>query len=383
MKSLLLRLLYHLLRALRPSAASADRTPVVLMLQYQMPLGCCVHGTPLIAALYQAIRAQHADAKLIVATRGMGAQVLARDPYVAQIIITEDPARGLRARWQVARAIRRQLRALGLQPTLIVQDATNRAGSNALLGAMVALAPVAGFADAPQLYDTHLVYDRTRSLIDNNLRLASLIGGDTAHREPAVYFTVDELAVARSLLAELQPDATRIAFVMQGSGGQRTGWHDDRFAQVLRHVSSKYGRPIFLGTAANAAIIERIRDLAAVDGLSLAGRTTVPELAALLTQCDLLVSLDTGTLHVGRAAGVPLVVLGPCWQPPVEWLPLQLAQARILRGPDRSSVPPEYRLDEIEPQAVIAAIDEVLQIYPASAVARSARAQRLLSQTRA
>lgn len=356
---------------------------MVLMLQYQMPLGCCVHGTPLIAALYQAIRAQHADAKLIVATRGMGAQVLAHDPHVAQIIITEDPARGMRARWQVARAIRRQLRVLGLQPTLIVQDATNRAGSHALLSAMVALAPTAGFADAPELYDTHLAYDRAQSLIDNNLRLVGLLGGDCAHREPGVYFTPAELAAADSLLEDLRPDKIRIAFVMQGSGGQRTGWHDDRFAQVLWHVSAKYGRPIFLGTAADAFIIERIRDLAAVDGLSLAGRTTVPELAALLTQCDLLVSLDTGTLHVGRAAGVPLVVLGPCWQPPVEWLPLQLAQARILRGSDRTSVPPEYRLDEIEPHAVIAAIDEMLQIYPASAAARSARAQRLLSQTRA
>jgi ADP-heptose:LPS heptosyltransferase len=383
MRSLLFRLCYVLLRALRPSAASPDAAPVVLMLQYQTPLGCCVHSTPLIAALHESIRAQHADAKLIVATRGMGAQVLAHDPHVTHLLVTSDPSPSLLARWRVAREIRRQLSTLGMQPTLIVQDATNRAGSNALLSAMVALAPTAGFADAPELYDTHLDYDRSQSLIDNNLRLVALVRSDCAHREPGVHFTTEELAATNSLLAQLQPDATRIAFVMQGSGGQRTGWHDDRFAQVLRHVSTRYGRPIFLGTAADVPLIKRIEALAAVEGLSLAGRTTVPQLAALLTQCDLLVSLDTGTLHVGRAAGVPLVVLGPCWQPPGEWLPMQLAHARILRGPDRGSVPPEYRLDEIEPGAVIAAIDELLRLYPAAVDSRTARAQRLLSQTRA
>ena len=36
--------------------------------------------------------------------------------------------------------------------------------------------------------------------------------------------------------------------------------------------------------------------------LKAAGKTTIAELAALLAQCDLIVSLDTGTFHVARAA---------------------------------------------------------------------------------
>ena len=49
-----------------------------------------------------------------------------------------------------------------------------------------------------------------------------------------------------------------------------------------------------------------------VGGLSLAGRTSVSQLAAVLARSTLLVTNDTGPMHVGDAVGVPIVaVFGP------------------------------------------------------------------------
>jgi ADP-heptose:LPS heptosyltransferase len=93
-----------------------------------------------------------------------------------------------------------------------------------------------------------------------------------------------------------------------------------------------------------------------------------------------MVTLDTGTMHVGRAAGVPMVVLGPSWQNPVEWLPLGVENVRILRGPDRVGVPQGYRLDEISAESVIAALGEVIDLYPATAAARELRLQTGVSK---
>lgn len=373
MKTAFLRLLYHLLRLTRPRATAG--APCILFLQYQMPLGCCVHGTPLSIAL----KAAHPSATILVATRGMGAAVLQHDPNVDHLILTEDPNPSLSARWRVAQQIRSELRARDLRPTLILQDASSKAGSFALFAALLRLAPTAGFANAAPLYDRHYAYDWTRSLIDNNLRLA----GDSAHIEPAIYFTADELSAARALLADANPASRPLtAIVLQGSGGQRTDWHDERFAAVIRHAESLGHQVLFLGTAADAAIIDRIRALAGSSGVSLAGRTSIPQLAAVLCLCDLLVTLDTGTLHIGRATGLPSIVLGPCWQNPLEWLPLGLPNVRILRGPDQPTIPPNYRLDEITITAVTAAIDQLSQLYPASPSDRERRANRLLSTTR-
>jgi ADP-heptose:LPS heptosyltransferase len=373
MKAVLFRLIYVVTRLLRPRRKpSSSRT--VLILQYQMPLGCCVHGTPLYAAL------KGSSTTVIVATRGLGAAVLAHDPNVDHLIVTDDPTTSFLAKLRVVQQIRSELRARALQPDVVLQDGSSKAGSFALLAALLCLAPTEGFANAPQLYDKHLDYDWDRSLIDNNLRLAE----DSAHIEPTVYFTAGDLAAARELVREANANSPMlVAFVMQGSGGQRTGWHDERFAAVVRHVESLGYATVFLGTTADAVGIDRVRSLAGSSGVSFAGRTTIPQLVALLCLCDLLITVDTGTMHAGRAADVPMVVLGPSWQRPLEWLPLGKPNVAILRGEDRASAPPEYRLDEISVEDVTGAVGEILQRFPASESVCQQRVSRLLSNTRA
>lgn len=367
-----------LVRAFRPKRKKTAGPRCILVLQYQMPLGCCVHGTPLFAALVQT----SPSATIVVATRGTGKATIAHDPHIAAIIETQDPMASLSSMWSVAQAIRAEIRRLGVQPDLILQDASNRRGRFALLALILGLAPTSGFADIPELYDVPLAYDPQRSLIDNNLRLAAEAGAAAGHLEPAVYFTHVELQRARSLLAEINPDSRPVtAFVVQGSGGQRTAWHEDRFAGVIQFVEGLGHCVVFLGTAAEAEEIERTRRAAGSRGESLAGKTTVSELAALLCLCDLLITVDTGTMHVGRASGLPMVVLGPSWQRPLEWLPLGRPQARILRGPDRDDVPPGYRLDEIQAHDVIAAARELLEAYPPKSEAREARTADRLSST--
>jgi ADP-heptose:LPS heptosyltransferase len=365
MRSILFRILYLFYRALRPRSRRelAANPKTILLLQYAMPLGCCVHGTP----IYAALKAENPAVQIIVATRGLGLATIQHDPNVDLLLST---------RRRVAREIRSRLAQQGIAPDLILQDASNRKGSFALLSAMLHLAPTVGFADAPQLYDCHLDFDSNRSLIDNNLRLAN----NAAHREPAVYFAQRDLDRARSLLAG---NTSTVAFVLQGSGGQNTFWHDDRFAEVIHHVEGLGHATIFLGTAQDAANVDRICTLAGSQGRSLAGRTTIPELAAVLALTDLLVTLDTGTMHVGRAVDLPMGVLGPSWQKPLEWLPIHNPKGRILRGPDRIGVPVNYRLDEITAASVIAAVDDLLAQFPPAATARDTRAAQRLSATRA
>jgi ADP-heptose:LPS heptosyltransferase len=227
------------------------------------------------------------------------------------------------------------------------------------------------------MYQRPLAYEKNRSLIDNNLRLASLVGGSPDHREPRVFFSPSDAAAATELVMEVNPNGIPLVlFVTQNSGGQSTGWHVERFAEVIRHAGEVLGYAVgYVGTVADREPIEKIREQAGGIGSSLAGRTSVTQLAALLALSDAVVSLDTGTMHVGRAVGVPMAVIGPSWQRPIEWLPLGIPQARILRGPDREDVPPGYQLDEVHARDVIAALDSLLAAYPPSAASRQQRLQ--------
>ncbi|MDW5266477.1 MULTISPECIES: glycosyltransferase family 9 protein [Acidobacteriaceae] len=364
-------------RLLRGRAVTVDPAKVksVLFLEYLLPLGCCVHLTP----VYEAIKRSRPEITVTVATRGLGLAVLRHNSSIDHLIETPDPLSDLS---NAAKTLRSELQRRKLQPDCTFTGTSDQRTRIALLSFLAGSGWRGGFTLAPQLYQRPLRYLGERSQIDNNLRLADLIGAGAGHFEPRVFFSKADVATARSMAQEINPSGKPLLIlVTQGSGGQRTGWHEDRFVEVIRHAHEVLGCAIaYVGTPADTAAVERIWQVAGGIGTSLTGRTSVTELAALLALSDVVVSLDTGTMHVGRAVGVPMVVMGPSWQKPLEWLPLQVANVRILRGEDRTEVPADYKLDEIKASAVIASLTDLLQAHPANPAQREKRLQASVSE---
>jgi ADP-heptose:LPS heptosyltransferase len=364
-------------RMVRGNRLTVDSAQVksVLFLEYLLPLGCCVHLTP----VYEAIKRSRPEITVSVATRGLGLAVLRHNSSIDHLIETPDPFSDLS---NATKSLRGELQRRKLRPDCTFTGASDQRTRIALLGLLAGSGWRGGFTLAPQLYQRPLRYQWDCSQIDNNLRLADLIGAGAGHFEPRVFFSKADLTTARSMAQQINPTGKPLLIlVTQGSGGQRTGWHEDRFVEVIRHAHEVLGCVVaYVGTAADTAAVEQIRQAAGGIGTSLTGRTSVTELAALLALSDVVVSLDTGTMHVGRAVGVPMVVMGPSWQKPLEWLPLQVANVRILRGEDRAEVPANYKLDEVEASSVIASLTELLQTYPADPAQREKRLQASVSE---
>jgi ADP-heptose:LPS heptosyltransferase len=351
-----------------------EKVKQLLLLEYMLPLGSCVHLTP----FFEALKHCRSDVSITVATRGLGLQVLRHSPYVDRLIETPDPLTDLKA---AVLFLRGCLRRLKLEPDCVLTGASDQRTRIALLGLLGSGGWRGGYTLRPTLYQRPLDYDRSVSLIANNLRLAGIFGCVPERTEPGVFFSHENAEAALALLREVNPDGRpAVVMVTQNSGGQATGWHTERFVEVIRHAAEGLGcAVVYVGTSGDAAAIEVIRKAAGGIGTSIAGRTSVTELAAVLAMSDAMVTLDTGTMHVGRAVKTPMVVLGPSWQRPIEWLPLEVANVRILRGVDRDTVPEGYRLDEISAENVIAALDDLLRVYPASGRARADRAEQSLS----
>ena len=125
--------------------------------------------------------------------------------------------------------------------------------------------------------------------------------------------------------------------------------------------------------AKESARIERLRTGLQQQGSNLAGKTTVPQLAAVLSQCDLAVSLDTGTFHVARAVGLPGAVIAPGWQDPIEWLPQNHPKYRVLWNGPTPENPAQPYLDEVSVEEVLAAANDLLTHYPPSQATRAER----------
>lgn len=362
-------------RLLRPrTRCPPEKVRSALMLEYMLPLGSCIHMTP----VYEAIKFHRPEITLTVATRGIGLQVLRHSPFVDHLIETPDPLRDVRA---AARSLSLQLKQRELDPDCCLTGMPDQRTRVALVALLSCSGWRGGFTVHPGMYQKPLQILQGESQIANNLQLAALLGCRSEPLEPRVFYTAAEAAGAQALLEEVDGSAAPVLIVVaRNSGGQRTGWHDERWVRVLRHAHQQLGYAIvYVGTAADAESLEALRALSGV-GASVAGRTSVPELAALLARSDLMISLDTGTMHVGRATGLPMVVLGPSWQKPQEWLPLGKDHVRILRGKDRVDVPEGYLLDEISAEAAIEALEDLTRRFPAGVSARAARLAAGLSE---
>jgi len=178
--------------------------------------------------------------------------------------------------------------------------------------------------------------------------------------------------------AGVQPGQPVAVLITQTSVTQRKSWRPERFRAAAEFLAERYGAHILLaGTAAESAAIEEIREHLSASSTSVAGKTTLTQLAALMSLCTIGLTLDTGPLHIGRAAGLPMVIVAPAWSPPVEWLPIANDRYRILKNADMAPPPPEdYIIDEVSVDEVTSALADLVARYPRKQVSAEPYLQR-------
>ncbi len=83
-------------------------------------------------------------------------------------------------------------------------------------------------------------------------------------------------------------------------------WGDDKFAELVRRLPNR--RVILTGSVADRAHCELI----AQGCRNLAGGTTLLDLAELYARCAVVITNDTGPMHIAAAVGTPVVaIFGP------------------------------------------------------------------------
>jgi lipopolysaccharide heptosyltransferase II len=121
----------------------------------------------------------------------------------------------------------------------------------------------------------------------------------------------DAVARAEAILA----GAARPIVGIHASGGRESKqWHLDRFAEVARRLAAERGATIVLtGSEADRPMVEEVRRaMRTARAIDAAGAFDLPSLAALLGRLDVLVTGDTGPMHLAAAMGTPVVALfGP------------------------------------------------------------------------
>lgn len=120
-------------------------------------------------------------------------------------------------------------------------------------------------------------------------------------------------AEAAALLQEAGIDQSRPLIVLNTMTTWPTKhWMNERFAQVADRLLTMGMNVIFTGGPADVADIDKICASMTGKGINLAGRTSLKVLAALYERANLVVTIDSGPMHLAAAMGTPVVALfGP------------------------------------------------------------------------
>jgi len=157
----------------------------------------------------------------------------------------------------------------------------------------------------PVNYDQHA--------IDRNLKVAEYLGCDVTERTGRITVSEsDRQAIDQVLESDGIENKPLIAINPMAKWPTKL-WSSERFAVLADRIRDKLGCEIvFTGSHRDRPVIRRIAQMMTRSPLDLSGRTSLRELAYLYTRCRLLVTTDTGPMHMAAAMGCSVVALfGP------------------------------------------------------------------------
>ncbi|MDA8163417.1 MAG: glycosyltransferase family 9 protein [Desulfobacteraceae bacterium] len=202
------------------------------------------------------------------------------------------------------------LAALRLHPDLVI-DTEQYHRLSAVVARMTGAGTCIGFGpnERARLFHHAVPYSHDDYEVESFFHLLEPLGIGPSPLAP-LFLSVPTQAQGRAaeLLSALEDRP--LVTLFPGASIPERRWGSERFAQVAARFAQRGFGIVVIGGREDAESGAAIAQ--AASGLSLAGRTTLAETAAILSRSALLVSGDSGVLHLAVGLGIPTVSLfGP------------------------------------------------------------------------
>ncbi|HEU0115907.1 MAG TPA: glycosyltransferase family 9 protein [Thermomicrobiales bacterium] len=269
-------------------------------------LGDLIVALPALAAL----RAAYPDAEIVLLATAMHAALLRERPGPVNRVVVVPPSRGVNGDADTVEdpaALAAFFADLARERfDLALQLHGGGRYSNPFLlrlGARVA----AGLRtpDAAPL-DHWLPYVYFQPEIFRYLEAVALVGARPVGLEPRLAVVAGDLAEAEAVVPE---DGRPLVALHPGATDPRRRWPPVKFAAVGARLAAAGARVVVTGTPDEQPLVDAVRAATRADAADLCGRLSLGGLAGLLSRCRVVVSNDSGPMHLAYAVGAPTVVI--------------------------------------------------------------------------
>lgn len=159
-----------------------------------------------------------------------------------------------------------------------------------------------------------LVYHKARGrvvhAVVNHLETIAPLGIAAVNLKLELYPAADDEAYAEELWRSGGWHAAPVVALNPGASNRIKCWDTRRFAELGDRLRTELGaRVVIVGGPEERDLAEAIRAAMQTEPEDLIGRTSLTQLGAVLKRCAVLVSGDTGPLHLATAVDTPVVAL--------------------------------------------------------------------------
>jgi lipopolysaccharide heptosyltransferase II len=266
--------------------------------------------------LFTHIRQRFPQAEIVLFTSsGPERELVESHPGIDRIFTLEQrEAMRMRHPLQVIRNLRK-LRAERFDMTLTTHQGIGFTGAvfSYLLGAPIRVGFDKGGRGVLYTHRVEVEDVEARHAVDWNLDLAVRLGINVDTRQLSLPLPAQDRQFAADLLAGAGVAADQVVIALfQGSKRRSRLWLGDRFAQLADALADRYRSRILLFGAENERpAIEAIAGAMRSSPIVAIGQT-IRQTAALIERSGLLVSCDSGPVHIAAALETPVVALfGP------------------------------------------------------------------------
>jgi heptosyltransferase II len=266
------------------------------------------------------LRSLFPEAEITMLAKRAVAELFSAAPELSRVVVYDDkgPHAGLSGKWSLAGTLRRH----GFDLAVLFQNAFEAA----FLAWLAGIPQRYGYATDGRVFfltTPVAVPSRSRGVhqVEYYWNLLKPLGLSGAASSPTLCVTADESRQLDVRLAGAEVGLSDIVIgINPGSTyGSAKRWLPERFAEVAQRLAERIGQDedaqvvvVILGARGEESLG---KDIAArINGRSvvLSGATTIRELMAVVKRCRLLITNDTGPMHIAAACGVPVVaVFGP------------------------------------------------------------------------
>ncbi len=153
--------------------------------------------------------------------------------------------------------------------------------------------------------DRWVTYGQLQNRRLQMLEVASLAGAATVHIGRELHVTDADRREAASVLDV--PRDKPLVMLQPGASDPRRRWPAERFAAMGDAFAGEGALVAINGSAEESAIVGEVLEKMRHPAINLSGQLSLPGLCGLLERTALLISNDTGPLHLALAIGTPAV----------------------------------------------------------------------------